>query len=119
MSDIDFKIKMLREGIQRSQADLSSDLGVSQTTLSNIENGTTKAIDITFMDKVCRYFNKSFEYFLNDAQNNTVYNNEGGVVGNNYGVIHNFSENILQQVKLLIRENERLRHENSLLKKKQ
>ena len=106
MIDAGFKIKMLREQQHLSQAELSHYLGVSQTTLSNIENGVTHSLDLEFMDKVCKKFKVGFEYFLGGEQHNSVDNNNGGtgIVGNNYGTINNTPDSVLEQVTKLVEE---------------
>lgn len=58
------------------------------------------------LNKVCEIFGVDFEYFSENKQVNKVKQNEGGVVGNNFGTINNFPENILSQIKLLIQENQ-------------
>ncbi len=85
-----------------SQEELAYQLEISQTKLSNVQNGTTKAVDFEMLNKVCEIFGVEFEYFRENKQVNKVKQNEGGVVGNNFGTINNFPENILSQIKLLI-----------------
>ena len=46
---IGFKIKKLRENKNISQPELALLLDISQTKLSNIENGNTKSIDYVLM----------------------------------------------------------------------
>lgn len=104
--EVGIKIKKLRENRRLSQEELAYQLDISQTKLSNIENGTTKAVDFEMLNKVCAFFGVDFEYFLENKQVNKVKQNEGGVVGNNFGTINNFPENILTQIKLLIKENQ-------------
>lgn len=58
------------------------------------------------LNKVCEIFGVDFEYFRENKQVNKVKQNEGGVVGNNFGTINNFPENIISQIKLLIQENQ-------------
>ncbi|MFV8355602.1 helix-turn-helix domain-containing protein [Flavobacterium sp. XS1P32] len=102
---VGYKIKKLREQKKISQSEMAHLLGVSQTALSHIENGLTKKLDFKFMDKVCREFEVSFDYFIDDKQVNKVKENEGGVVGTNNGTINNFPENLVDQLKLLIDDN--------------
>jgi transcriptional regulator with XRE-family HTH domain len=39
-------------------------LGISQTTLCNIECGRNKKVDFLLIDKICREFNVGFDCFL-------------------------------------------------------
>ena len=64
MSSIGTKIRKLREGQAMSQDTLAEQLGISQTTLHNIECGNSKKIDFLLMDKISKIFEKDFEYFL-------------------------------------------------------
>jgi len=114
--EVGIKIKKLRESRRLSQEELVYQLSISQTKLSNIENGTTKAVDFEMLNKVCEFFGVGFDYFLENKQTNKVKQNEGGVVGNNFGTINNFPENILTQIKLLIEENKEKAQTIQLLK---
>jgi transcriptional regulator with XRE-family HTH domain len=118
---IGFKIKRLREERNLSQPELASILEISQTRLSNIENEQTQKIDFLLMDKVCHYFDKDFEFFTKrEEQVNNIDNKKGsvGVVGNNHGTINLFPENIIDEIKKLISENNALREENKSLHQK-
>lgn len=96
MSEIGIKIKLLRENARLSQSALATELNISQTTLCNIESGATKAIDFALVDKLCRFFNKGFDFFLDSTSIHHTEINNGGIVGHNYGTINNhFPENIL------------------------
>ena len=78
MSSIGTKIRKLRESQAMSQDILSEQLGISQTTLHNIECGNSQKIDFLLMDKVSKIFEKDFEYFLdNDVINNNIQENKG------------------------------------------
>ena len=66
---IGVKIKRLRESFDFSQPELAYRLGISQTTLSNIESDKCKKIDFLLIIKVCQEFEISVDYFL---INNTV-----------------------------------------------
>jgi transcriptional regulator with XRE-family HTH domain len=116
--NVGYKIKKLRENRKLSQPDLAELLGISQTSLSHIENGVVKKLDFLLMDKICKEFEVDFDYFIEDKQINNVDKNEGGVVGCNNGTINNFPENIIEQLKILIEENKNLKQENAILKKK-
>jgi transcriptional regulator with XRE-family HTH domain len=61
--NVGVKIAKLRKGKKLSQPDLAHLLGISQTTLCDIESGKTKKIDFLLMDKVCKEFDVDFEYF--------------------------------------------------------
>lgn len=54
--DVGIKIKKLRENRRLSQEELAYQLEISQTKLSNIENGTTKAVDFEMLNKVCKVY---------------------------------------------------------------
>jgi transcriptional regulator with XRE-family HTH domain len=123
--NVGYKIKKLREKRKISQPDLAELLGISQTSLSHIENGIVKKLDFLLMDKICKEFEVDFEYFTNDNSNNKVKTNHGGVVGfynNIENINNNFPENIIDQLKLLIEDNKqkevRIKELENLLKKK-
>ncbi|MBC9798092.1 helix-turn-helix transcriptional regulator [Sinomicrobium sp. FJxs] len=89
-----------------SQEELAIELDISQTKLSNIESGTTKAVDFELVNKVRNLFEVSFEYFTETRQSHKKKHNQGKVAGNNYGTINNHPtpEALLKQVKALIGE---------------
>lgn len=102
---IGFKIKKLRENKNISQPELAMLLDISQTKLSNIENGNTKSIDYILMDKVCKFFDVEFDYFLeNSTQTNNVQKNVGTIA---YSVknINNYPENLIDELKKIIDSN--------------
>lgn len=66
--EVGFKIKKLRENNRLSQEELAHQLEISQTKLSNIENGTTKKVGVTLLNKVCAFFKVDFEYFLDNKK---------------------------------------------------
>lgn len=119
-----YKIKKLREERKFSQPELANMLGISQAKLSNIENGKTESIDFSFMDKVCKVFEKNFDYFTESKVINKVKKNDNGAVVNYNGTVNLFPENILVEIKKLIEQNQQqsdlileLKKENGLLKK--
>lgn len=58
------------------------------------------------MDKVCQFFDKDFDYFLEEKIVNNVKKNTGLVGLNNVDTINNnFPENFLSEFKKLIEEN--------------
>lgn len=98
--NIGTKIKNLREEKHISQNDLAFQLGVSQGTLHNIESGNSKKVDFLLMDKICKFFDKDFEYFLDSNIINKVKKNSGLVGLNNVDTINNnFPENFLEEFK--------------------
>lgn len=122
---IGFKIKKLRESKNISQPELALLLDISQTKLSNIENGNTKSIDYVLMDKICKYFDVEFDYFLeNTSQTNNVQKNKGTIA---YSVknINNYPENLIEELRKLIENSKEkdniinlLKEENKKLKGK-
>ncbi|SUX43912.1 helix-turn-helix domain-containing protein [Chryseobacterium indoltheticum] len=70
--DIGTKIKKLRDENHLSQNELAFELEISQGTLHNIESGNSKKIDFLLMDKVCQFFDKEFNYFLDEKMMNNV-----------------------------------------------
>jgi transcriptional regulator with XRE-family HTH domain len=121
---IGFKIKKLREEKNLSQTELASMLKISQPELSKIENDQVEKIDFLFMDKVCKYFDKDFDFFTeNTNQINNVKKNTG-TIAVNVGTINNCPENLLEQIKTIFDENiqnkeiiKALRSENKMLRK--
>ncbi len=103
---IGFKIKKLREEKKLSQPELANILDISQSRLSRIENGRlSKEIDFLLMDKICKFFEIDFRYFLDTGP---IYNFETAQNNNiscETGIINNFPENIIEQVTKLIEEN--------------
>ncbi|KQM38857.1 helix-turn-helix domain-containing protein [Chryseobacterium sp. Leaf201] len=102
--DIGTKIKNLREEKHLSQSDLAFELGVSQGTLHNIESGNSRKIDFLLMDKICRFFDKDFEYFLDAKMVNNVNENHGQV--GQIGTVNNFPDNFLEEFKKLVEKNQ-------------
>lgn len=99
---VGFKIKKLREEKMISQPELAEILKISQTKLSNIENGKTESIDFILMKKVCDFFDKNLDYFLeSNNQYNDIENNHGTVA---YSVdkVYNYPENLIEELKDLI-----------------
>lgn len=62
--NIGIKAKKLRESNDLSQQELAHRLGISQTTLCNLESGNCKKIDFLLMVKICQEFDIAFDYFL-------------------------------------------------------
>jgi transcriptional regulator with XRE-family HTH domain len=101
--DIGTKIRKLREAKMLSQNDLALQLGISQTTLHNIEIGSSPKIDFLLMDKISRIFDKSLEYFLEDRTvNNNVKENKGQISCENFTINHNYPEFLLEELKKLL-----------------
>ncbi|WP_294308675.1 hypothetical protein [uncultured Chryseobacterium sp.] len=58
------------------------------------------------MDKICKFFDKDFEYFLDSNIINKVKKNSGLVGLNNVDTINNnFPENFLEEFKKLVEKN--------------
>lgn len=102
--NIGTKIKRLREDKHLSQNELAFELGIAQGTLHNIESGNSKKIDFLLMDKVCQFFDKDFEYFLDAGMVNNVHENHGQV--GEIGIVNNFPENFLEEFKKLVEINQ-------------
>ena len=98
--DIGIKIKRLRESRNITQPELSHRLGISQTTLCNIEIGDTKKIDFLLMDKICKEFDVDFDYFIEGRQVNNIEKNEG-----NIACAIGPTNNLIEQLKALIEDN--------------
>jgi transcriptional regulator with XRE-family HTH domain len=112
--DIGTKIRQLREDRKMSQNELALQLGISQTTLHNIETGNPHKIDFLLMDKVCNIFDKDFSYFVNDhVVNNNVKENSGQISCEisceNVTVNNHYPESILTEIQNLINENKLLK----------
>ena len=104
--NIGTKIKNLREDKHLSQSELAFELGVSQGTLHNIESGNSKKIDFLLMDKVCQFFDKDFEYFLETKIVNNITENNGQVSCEDFTINNNFPENFLEEFKKLVEQNQ-------------
>jgi transcriptional regulator with XRE-family HTH domain len=103
---IGYKIRKLREDNLQTQDYLATILGVSQGELSKIENDQVDKIDFLFMDKVCKHFDKDFNFFSEEnPQVNNVKKNVG-TIAYNVGTINNCPENLLEQIKKVFEENE-------------
>jgi len=112
--DIGTKIRKLRENKKMSQNELALQLGISQTTLHNIETGNPQKIDFLLMDKVCNIFDKDFSYFANDnVVNNNIKENSGQVSCEisceNFTVTNHYPETIITEIQNLIDENKLLK----------
>jgi transcriptional regulator with XRE-family HTH domain len=114
------KIKRLREDKYLSQNELAMQLGISQTKLHNIESGHSQKIDFLLMDKVCKIFDKDFDYFVNDkVVTNNVKENKGQISCENFTVNHNYPELLLEELKKLIAvKDEQITLLKNLLEKK-
>ena len=120
MSSIGTKIRKLRESHAMSQGALSEKLGISQTTLHNIESGNSSKVDFLLMDKVCKVFKKDSDYFLdNNVVNNHIKENVGQICCENFTVNNHCSELLLEEVKKLIAsKDEQIAFLKGLLEKK-
>ncbi|MDQ0594460.1 transcriptional regulator with XRE-family HTH domain [Chryseobacterium ginsenosidimutans] len=104
--NIGTKIKNLREDKHLSQSELAFELGVSQGTLHNIESGNSKKVDFLLMDKVCQFFDKDFEYFLETKIVNNITENNGQVSCEDFTINNNFPDNFLEEFKKLVEQNQ-------------
>ena len=108
------KIRQLRETQKMSQSELALQLGISQTTLHNIESGNAQKVDFLLMDKVCNVFDKDFSYFASDNNiNNHIKENSGQVSCDisceHFTVNNHYPESILVEIQNLINENKLLK----------
>ncbi|MDR1730306.1 MAG: helix-turn-helix domain-containing protein [Prevotellaceae bacterium] len=103
MNKIGIKIRKLRENCLMSQNDLAEQLGISQTTLHNMECGRSQKIGFLLMNKVSSIFEKDLDYFLeNNTVNNHVKENKGQVSCDNFTINNNYPEMLLEELKKLI-----------------
>ena len=103
MNKIGVKIRKLRESHLMSQNNLAEQLGISQTTLHNIECGSPQKVDFLLMDRVSRIFEKDLDYFLeNNIVNNNVKENKGQISCDNLTINNNYPEILLEELKKLI-----------------
>ncbi len=76
------------------------------------------------MDKICKYFEKDFDFFIDPTnQINNIEKPEGSI--NNYGTINLSPENIIEYMKKVFEENQQkdsfiktLQEENKILRSK-
>ncbi len=102
---IGFKIKKLREQHNLSQPELAEVLDISQAKLSNIENGKNrKEIDIILLDKIRKYFDKDFDYFLEEKTINKVKDNKGQISCTNFTINNQFPNEITEQLLVLTKQ---------------
>ena len=107
---IGVKIRKLREDKKMSQNELALQLGISQTTLHNIESDNSRKIDFLLMEKVCNIFDKDFSYFASDSIiNNNVKENKGQISCENFTINNHYPESILFEIQNLINENKLLK----------
>ena len=112
--NIGTKIRNLREQRNISQSLLASELDIPQANLQRIEANNANKIDFLLMDKVCKYFDKDFTYFMSEnVTNNTFNNNKGNVnCGDNYTINtinNNFPDSIITEIQKLITEYKELK----------
>lgn len=100
--NIGIKIKTLREKQHISQSELAFELGISQGTLHNIESGISRKIDFLLMSKVRRFFNKDFEYFLNE-DHSPVSDEQ---INHHQNSINDIPENFIEEFRKLAERNQ-------------
>lgn len=88
------KLLELRKQKGLSQEDLALDLGISQSSVSNYEAGTTKP-DISILEKVSAYFSVPVSDLLSDEQ--TIFYNHQNSGGQNGYVVNQFPEKLIEQ----------------------
>lgn len=77
--DIGLKIKKLRENRRLSQEELAHQLGISQTKLSNVENGITKKVGVKMLGKICDLLGVNIDYFLDKKESSASNKNNRDV----------------------------------------
>jgi len=113
--NIGSKIRKLREDRKISQSALALELGITQSFLQKIENNNEKKVDFLLMDKVCKYFDKDFSYFMNDnVVYNTVAENKGQISCKNF-TVYNYPESIFTEIQKIIDENKVLKEKEAKL----
>ena len=63
IASIGKRLRLLRAHADVTQAEAAEALGISQQSLSGIENGVTK-IDVTTLANICNYYGVSSDYIL-------------------------------------------------------
>jgi hypothetical protein len=63
-------------------------------------------VDFLLMDKVCQFFDKDFDYFLDEKYVNNVHENNGQVGQHQNNVINNFPGSFLEEFKKLVEQNQ-------------
>ena len=113
------KIRKLREDKLMSQNELAMQLGISQTTLHNIESGNPQKIDALIIAKMCNLFDKDFSYFVDDSFSQTNKDNKNSAISifGNPIVNNNYPESILLEIQNLIEENKFLKAKIAELEK--
>ncbi len=103
MSTIGKKIRRLRVENNLSQPELSNLLGISQSTLCNIESGDRKKIDFSLIQKISIIFNKDLNYFKEDSDCLELDSNENQSEYNE--VVTGAFSIIIDQIRLLVKDN--------------
>lgn len=100
--ELGLKLKKLRETKEISQEVLANMLDISQTKLSNIENGRIKKnIDFLLMKKICEVFDLCLKDFLVEKSITTPLIKDSSE-NNKLDITSN---NILKQIESLIHDN--------------
>lgn len=64
-------IRSLRLNVQLTQKQLSDELNIHEKHLGKIERGE-KAVTISLLDKLCKYFNKPHVYFFDFSEDESL-----------------------------------------------
>lgn len=94
------KLSELRKSKGLSQEDLAFELGISQSSVSNYEGGTTLP-DILILERVSAYFNTPVTELLS-GEHNTFYNSNNAGGQNGYVVNNNIPEKLIEQYEATI-----------------
>jgi len=109
MEDFGRKLVDLRKQRGISQEQLAMDLNVSQSTISNYEQGLTKP-DTNILKKICDYFNVPIAYMFSDEKIifHTVENHHGNSGYMINSTLNTYTDKLIELYELRLKEKEEL-----------
>lgn len=111
---IGYKIQKLRLKNKLSQEDLAYQIGVSQSTIHEIECGKTKKIDFNLISKLCDFFNIDINYFIEKPNLKQIINDSGiGYLAENQHF--NNSDKLIEKYEQIIKLKDELIKEKDFL----